>query len=74
MTAALVGSQDAIAGFLVHLVISAVIGIIYTLAAGNLPAAAQYDPATLLGPLVIMPARPAAAGRARHRQSPAAGR
>ena len=66
MIASLVGRQDAVTGFVVHMVISAGIGAIYGLAVGNLPGAHQFGSAALfgviygfiwwiLGPLVIMP-------------------
>ncbi len=66
MIAGLVGSQSPVVGFVVHLVISAVIGAIYGLAVGHQSAAQQYGSALLvglgygvtwwiLGPLVIMP-------------------
>jgi hypothetical protein len=66
VVAGLVRSDNAVVGFLVHMVISAVIGGIYGAAVGNVPFVREFGPAAvagvaygviwwLLGPLVIMP-------------------
>jgi hypothetical protein len=66
MVASLVRSDNAVVGFIVHMVISAAIGVIYGAAVGNLPLVREFGPAAvagaiygviwwILGPLVIMP-------------------